>query len=141
MRSIPAASSAGKPADETTIPKLAQRAFLRQCYHRTCDDIRQPIQYGDAARLARLDARLLRLIGDAASTWDNRQFLGWVPHQMIAYLWPSGPWYWFFDKIGVPDWVAQRLWIATLPPHLNVNRLELMPTSQSFAGFQVHRET
>ena len=31
------------------------------------------------------------------------------------------------------------LWVATLPPHLNVNRLELMPTSQSFAGFQVHR--
>ena len=33
------------------------------------------------------------------------------------------------------------LWIATLPPHLNVNRLELMPTSQSFAGFQIHRES
>lgn len=31
-------------------------------------------------------------------------------------------------------------WIATLPPHLNVNRLELMPTRQSFAGFQVHRD-
>ena len=30
-------------------------------------------------------------------------------------------------------------WIATLPTHLNVNRLELMPVSQSFAGFQVHR--
>ena len=30
-------------------------------------------------------------------------------------------------------------WVATLPPHLNINRLELMPTSQSFAGFQVHR--
>ena len=30
-------------------------------------------------------------------------------------------------------------WIANLPPHLNINRLELMPTSQSFAGFQVHR--
>jgi serine 3-dehydrogenase len=30
-------------------------------------------------------------------------------------------------------------WIATLPPHLNVNRLEMMPTSQSFAGFQVAR--
>ncbi len=30
-------------------------------------------------------------------------------------------------------------WVASLPPHLNVNRLELMPTSQSFAGFQVHR--
>ncbi|HZV24112.1 MAG TPA: SDR family NAD(P)-dependent oxidoreductase [Luteimonas sp.] len=31
-------------------------------------------------------------------------------------------------------------WIATLPNHLNVNRLELMPVSQSFAGFQVHRD-
>ena len=30
-------------------------------------------------------------------------------------------------------------WVATLPPHLNINRIELMPTSQSFAGFQVHR--
>ena len=30
-------------------------------------------------------------------------------------------------------------WIASLPPHLNINRIELMPTSQSFAGFQVHR--
>ena len=30
-------------------------------------------------------------------------------------------------------------WIASLPPHLNVNRLEMMPASQSFAGFQVAR--
>ena len=38
------------------------------------------------------------------------------------------------------DDIAETLWwIATLPPHLNVNRLELMPTSQSFAGFQIHR--
>ena len=36
--------------------------------------------------------------------------------------------------------IADTLWwIANLPPHLNVNRIELMPTSQSFAGFQVHR--
>jgi serine 3-dehydrogenase len=31
-------------------------------------------------------------------------------------------------------------WVATLPPHLNINRLEMMPTSQSFAGFQIARE-
>lgn len=31
------------------------------------------------------------------------------------------------------------LWVAQLPPHLNINRLELMPVSQSFAGFQVAR--
>lgn len=39
------------------------------------------------------------------------------------------------------DDIAETLyWIATLPPHLNVNRLELMPVSQSFAGFQIHRD-
>lgn len=38
--------------------------------------------------------------------------------------------------------IAQTiLWVASLPAHLNVNRLELMPVSQSFAGFQVARET
>jgi serine 3-dehydrogenase len=37
------------------------------------------------------------------------------------------------------DIADTMFWIATLPPHLNVNRLELMPTSQSFAGFQIAR--
>ena len=31
-------------------------------------------------------------------------------------------------------------WIANLPPHLNINTIELMPVSQSFAGFVVERE-
>ncbi len=31
-------------------------------------------------------------------------------------------------------------YVATLPPHLNINALELMPVSQSWAGFAVERE-
>jgi serine 3-dehydrogenase len=31
-------------------------------------------------------------------------------------------------------------WLANLPPHLNINIVELMPVSQSFAGFTVTRE-
>jgi len=31
-------------------------------------------------------------------------------------------------------------WLANLPPHLNINTIELMPVSQSFAGFTVARE-
>lgn len=39
------------------------------------------------------------------------------------------------------DDIAETLWwLANLPPHLNVNRLELMPVSQSFAGLQIHRD-
>jgi len=32
-------------------------------------------------------------------------------------------------------------WIANLPPHLNINRLEVMPVSQSAAGLQVARDS
>ena len=37
--------------------------------------------------------------------------------------------------------IAETIWwVANLPRHVNVNAIELMPTSQSFAGFTVHRE-
>jgi len=40
-----------------------------------------------------------------------------------------------------PEDIARTvLWVAELPPHLNINTLELMPVSQSAAGFQVARE-
>lgn len=55
-----------------------------------------------------------RFLFDAASTFDARQFAGWVPHQHIAYLWPGIPWFWTFDELGVPDWIAHRLWIGTI---------------------------
>ena len=38
------------------------------------------------------------------------------------------------------DIAATILWVADLPAHLNINTLELMPVSQSFAGFQVARD-
>ena len=31
-------------------------------------------------------------------------------------------------------------WLANLPAHLNINTVELMPVSQSFAGFTVERQ-
>ncbi|WP_419807470.1 SDR family NAD(P)-dependent oxidoreductase [Sphingomonas sp.] len=43
------------------------------------------------------------------------------------------------DPMTAEDIAETIWWIATLPPHLNINALELMPVSQSFAGFQVAR--
>jgi len=37
------------------------------------------------------------------------------------------------------DIAEQIFYVATLPAHLNINRLEIMPVTQSFAGFQVFR--
>nr|WP_304363766.1 SDR family oxidoreductase [Jiella sp. LLJ827] len=40
-----------------------------------------------------------------------------------------------------PEDIAETIfWVATLPPHMNINQLELMPVSQSWAPFQVHRD-
>ena len=43
------------------------------------------------------------------------------------------------DPMTARDIADTIWWVATLPPHLNINTLELMPVSQSFAGFQVAR--
>ncbi|WP_447727550.1 SDR family NAD(P)-dependent oxidoreductase [Sphingomonas koreensis] len=37
------------------------------------------------------------------------------------------------------DIAGMILWVAQLPPHLNINVMEMMPVNQSFAGFAVHR--
>ena len=43
------------------------------------------------------------------------------------------------DPMTAQDLAETIWWVANLPPHVNINTLELMPTSQSFAGFAVSR--
>ncbi len=43
------------------------------------------------------------------------------------------------DPMTADDIADTIWWVATLPPHVTINALELMPTSQSWAGFAVHR--
>ncbi|NML07210.1 SDR family NAD(P)-dependent oxidoreductase [Sphingomonas sp. G-3-2-10] len=38
------------------------------------------------------------------------------------------------------DIAETMLWVATLPPHMNINTIELMPVNQAFSPFLVHRE-
>jgi NADP-dependent 3-hydroxy acid dehydrogenase YdfG len=44
-----------------------------------------------------------------------------------------------FPPLSAEDVAEAVHWCATLPPHVNVNRLELMSVMQSFAGFAVKR--
>ena len=43
------------------------------------------------------------------------------------------------DPMTAEDVADTLYWIATLPPHMNINRIELMPVKQSFGPFQVAR--
>jgi len=44
------------------------------------------------------------------------------------------------DPMTAEDIAETIWWVATLPPHVNINAIELMPVSQSFAGFTVARK-
>ena len=44
------------------------------------------------------------------------------------------------DPLTAEDIAGTIWWIATRPPHVNINALELMPVRQSFAGFTVSRK-
>ena len=43
------------------------------------------------------------------------------------------------DPMTADDIAGTIWWVASLPAHVNINALELMPTNQSWAGFAVHR--
>jgi serine 3-dehydrogenase len=43
------------------------------------------------------------------------------------------------DPMTAEDIADTIWWVASLPPHININAIELMPTTQSWAGFAVHR--
>jgi 3-hydroxy acid dehydrogenase/malonic semialdehyde reductase len=45
-----------------------------------------------------------------------------------------------FQPLTADDIAESVYWAATLPPHVNINTIELMPTAQSFGAFQVARQ-
>jgi arabinofuranan 3-O-arabinosyltransferase len=55
-----------------------------------------------------------KVLSEAPYVWSSQIGLGTITHQNIGYLWPMGPFYWLLDAVGLPDWFAQRLWIATI---------------------------
>jgi serine 3-dehydrogenase len=44
------------------------------------------------------------------------------------------------DPMTSDDLADLFWWLANLPPHLNINSIELMPVTQSWAGFTIARE-
>ena len=55
-----------------------------------------------------------RWLNVSASMWDPDLAMGSVTHEYIGYLLPMGPYFALTHVLGVPTWVAQRLWTGSL---------------------------
>jgi len=54
------------------------RGFLKDCYHKPCDDLSQPINYAAGAKFARINYAITRELADAADRprWNRGDFFG-----------------------------------------------------------------
>jgi arabinofuranan 3-O-arabinosyltransferase len=51
----------------------------------------------------------------ASQVWSSTVDLGHVQSgQFVGYLFPMGPWFAFTHAIGLPMWIAQRLWLGAV---------------------------
>lgn len=66
----------------------------------------------DSKQLLFLDAG--RMLARAPYLWDPSIGMGTVTHQNIGYLLPMGPWFWVTERLGLPIWLSQRLWLGTI---------------------------
>ncbi len=99
----------------------ASKAFVNQfSYNLRCDLKGTGVRVTDIAPgMSETEFTLVRMKGDQSA--HDKLYGGVEPIQ--------------------PEDVAEQVFLAaTLPPHLNINRLELMPVCQSWAGLSVDRD-
>jgi len=53
-------------------------------------------------------------LADAAERWNPISSFGSVRDKTFDPAFPMSPWFWFADGIGLPDWLAQRLWVGAI---------------------------
>lgn len=99
----------------------ASKAFVKQfSINLRCDLISTGVRVTDLAPgIAETEFTLVRTKGDQAAS--DRLYQGTTP-------------------LTAQDIADQIYYIATLPPHININRLEIMPTRQAWSAFAIDRD-
>ncbi|NUP19106.1 MAG: DUF3367 domain-containing protein [Streptomyces sp.] len=46
--------------------------------------------------------------------WSDQGSFGGIQNQYSGYLWPMLPFYWLADVVGLPVWLATRLWLSLI---------------------------
>lgn len=99
----------------------ASKAFVEQfSYNLRCDLVATGVRVTDIAPgLAETEFTLVRNKGDQAA---------------------SDALYRTTTPLTAEDIAEQIFYVATLPAHININRLEIMPSRQAWAGFAIDRD-
>lgn len=99
----------------------ASKAFVQQfSYNLRCDLLGTGVRVTDIAPgIAETEFTLVRTKGDQAAS-DN--------------LYKST------TPLTAEDIAEQMFYVATLPDHININRLEVMPTRQAWSAFAIDRD-
>lgn len=100
----------------------ASKAFVKQfSYNLRCDLQGTGVRVTDLAPgIAETEFTLVRTKGDQAA---------------------SDALYEGTRALAAEDIAENMFYLATLPPHINVNRMEVMPTDQAWSPFAIHRES
>ena len=93
----------GRGLETLALALLAYVPFLLSSPGRLAPDSKNYLYIDPAKMLSRV-----------AYLWDPHVGFGTVLHQMIGYLFPMGPFFWLTERVGLPMWVAQRLWLGSL---------------------------
>ncbi|CAM5376435.1 alpha-(1-_3)-arabinofuranosyltransferase domain-containing protein [Streptomyces viridochromogenes] len=55
-----------------------------------------------------------RFLGDLGQLWHDQGGFGGLQDQYAGYLWPMLPFHWLADAVGLPVWLAERLWMSLI---------------------------
>ncbi len=99
----------------------ASKAFVKQfTFNLRCDLIATGVRVTDIAPgMAETEFTLVRTKGDQAAS--DKLYRGTTP-------------------LSAEDIAEQIFYVATLPAHININRLEIMPSRQAWSPFAVDRD-
>lgn len=100
----------------------ASKAFVKQfSYNLRCDLQGTGVRVTDLAPgIAETEFTLVRTKGDQAAS--DELYRGTIP-------------------LSAEDIAEQIFYIATLPDHMNINRMEVMPVRQTWNGFHIDRDS
>ncbi|WP_328222952.1 alpha-(1-_3)-arabinofuranosyltransferase [Streptomyces sp. NBC_00310] len=55
-----------------------------------------------------------QFVSDLGQLWHDRGGFGGIQDQYVGYLWPMLPYYGLTDLVGLPVWLAERLWLSLI---------------------------